>query len=189
MRKLKLQVQMTIDGFIGGVNGEMDWINPNWSEDIKAYVQALTQTVDTILLGKNLAMGFIPHWEAVAKDNNNPDKDAGIIFSAMPKIVFSKTLTSAAQWNNTAIENGNFVEKITALKNQAGQDIMVYGGGTFVSSLIKENLIDELHLFLNPAILGKGMPIFQSIDATKQMTLLSSKHFECGIIVLVYKPN
>jgi dihydrofolate reductase len=186
VRKLKLQVQMTVDGFIAGQNGEMDWMSFNWTDDIKQYVEEITKPVDTILLGKNLATGFIPHWAGVAKDDNNPEKEAGIKYSETPKIVFSKTLTHS-EWDNTAVENGDFVEKINALKMQPGNDIIAYGGGKFVSSLIKENLIDELHLFVNPAILGKGMPIFQEVAAMKKLSLVSSKHFDCGIIVLVYK--
>lgn len=187
MRKLKLQVQISVDGFISGLNGEMDWMALNWSDDIKTYVDEITKPVDTILLGKNLAMGFIPHWAAVAKDTNNPEQEAGITYSQTSKIVFSKTLTKS-EWDNTVVENGDFVEKISALKKQSGIDLIVYGGGKFVSSLIKEKLIDELHLFVNPAILGKGMPIFQDVDVMQKLSLVSSKHFDCGIIVLVYKP-
>lgn len=188
MRKLKLQVQITVDGFISGQNGEMNWMSFNWSDDIKEYVNQITHPVDTILLGKNLATGFIPHWAAVAKDDNNPEKKAGIKFSETPKIVFSKTLDKS-EWDNTEVENGDFIEKIKALKQKPGNDIISYGGGKFVSSLIKENLIDELHLFVNPAILGKGIPIFQEVQSMHKLTLILSKHFECGIIVLVYKPE
>jgi dihydrofolate reductase len=187
MRKLKLQVQITVDGFIAGQNGEMNWMSFNWTDDIKKYVSELTEPVDTILLGKNLAAGFIPHWAAVAKDNNNPEKEAGVKFSETPKIVFSKTLTQS-EWENTVVENEDFVEKIKDLKEQSSSDIIVYGGGKFVSSLVRENLIDELHLFVNPAILGKGMPIFQEVHAMQKLNLVKSKQFECGIIVLVYKP-
>lgn len=187
MRKLKLQVQLSIDGFISGLNNEMDWVTFNWSDDIKKYVDEITKPVDTILLGKNLAMGFIPHWAAVANDKDNPEHEAGVTYTQTPKIVFSKTLTKS-EWDNTEVENGDFVEKINALKNQSGNDLIVYGGGKFVSSLIKEKLIDELHLFINAAILGKGMPIFQNVDTMQKLNLVSSKHFDCGIIVLVYKP-
>ena len=111
MRKLKLQVQMSVDGFISGQNGEMDWMSFNWTDDIKKYVSEITEPIDTILLGKNLATGFIPHWAAVAKDKNNPEQEAGIKYSATQKIVFSKTLTKS-EWDNTEVENGDFVENI-----------------------------------------------------------------------------
>ena len=186
MRKLKLQVQMSVDGFISGLNGEMEWLASNWSDDIQNYVDEITKPVDTILLGKNLATGFIPHWAAVAKDSENPEQEAGIKYSETPKIVFSKTLTKS-EWENTTVENGDFIKRIHELKNQAGNDIIVYGGGQFVSSLIREKLIDELHLFINPAIIGKGMPIFNEVNSMQQLEIMKTIQFECGIVLLKYQ--
>lgn len=177
---------MSVDGFIAGINGEMDWLEFNWSEDIQQYVTELTQSVDTILLGRNLAESFIPHWANVAGDSSHPEQSAGMMFTQMPKIVFSHTLTES-KWENTDVSNGAFQEKINALKQASGKDMIVYGGGKFVSSLIKENLIDELHLFINPALLGKGMPVFQEISSMRKLQLLHSQTFDCGIIALVYK--
>jgi dihydrofolate reductase len=183
MRKLKLQVQMTIDGFIGGPNGEMDWMNMNWTNDIKEYVTAITDPVDTILLGKNLAMGFIPYWtEAIKTNEEGADKMVNT-----PKVVFSRTLKTSP-WERTVIANGDLKEEIKKLKAQEGSDIIAYGGGQFVSSLIKENLLDELHLFVNPVAIGKGMPIFAELSEKQNFHLMGSKHFECGIIVLKYQP-
>ncbi|NHE57217.1 dihydrofolate reductase family protein [Cyclobacterium plantarum] len=186
MRKLKLQVQLTVDGFISGEKGEMDWMTINWSDDLKSYVDGLLQPVDAILLGRHLAEGFIPHWEAVANDQENPEREAGIKFSETHKIVFSKTLTKS-KWENTVVENGDFVEAIKALKQQAGNEMIVYGGGKFVSFLIKEKLIDEMYLFVNPAIIGKGMSIFKEAEARQKLNLLASRQFACGIVVLVYQ--
>jgi len=78
MRKLKLQVQMTLDGFISGPNGEMDWMCFPWTDDIINYVREITEPVDTIILGRKLAEGFIPHWENVVKDPNNPEYEGGL---------------------------------------------------------------------------------------------------------------
>ena len=86
MRKLKLQMQLTMDGFIAGPNGEMDWMKLPWTEDIEKYVTELTAPIDTILLGRKLAQGFIPHWANVAADPKNPEHQAGILFSETPKI-------------------------------------------------------------------------------------------------------
>lgn len=92
MRKLKLQVQMTIDGFIAGKNGEMDFMSFNWDEQLKEYVTDLTKSFDCIVLGRNLAQGFIPYWKDVASNPENPEVEAGKIFSNTHKIVFTKTL-------------------------------------------------------------------------------------------------
>jgi dihydrofolate reductase len=185
MRKLKLQVQMTIDGFITGANGEMDWMCFPWSEDIINFVREITEPVDTILLGRNLAEGFIPHWENVVKNPEDPEYEGGVKYTTTPKVVFTKTL-EISHWENTVLAKGELVDEVNALKNQEGGDIIVYGGGQFVSSLIKEKLIDELHLFINPAIIGQGMPIFQAVSEKQNLKLLSAKQFECGITVLTY---
>lgn len=184
MRKLKLQVQMTIDGFVSGPDGEMDWMTFNWSDDIKEYVRQLTEPVDTILLGRNLAQGFIPHWTAVL---NSPEPEEGAEkFVKTPKVVFTKKLTEC-EWDNTVLAKGELVAEVNALKNQPGGDLIAYGGGQFVSSLIKERLIDELHLFINPAVIGKGMPIFQSVTEKQSYQLLKATAFDCGIVVLTYQ--
>ena len=92
MRKLKLQVQTTIDGFMAGTSGELDWAAIEWSDDLKNFVIGLTGPVDTILLGKNLAMGFIPYWTAAL--NEPVPAEGAKIFVETPKIVFSTTLNA-----------------------------------------------------------------------------------------------
>src|SRR5690606_31448570 len=187
-RKLKLQVQMTIDGFISGQNGEMDWMQCPWTEDIQAYVRKITEPVDTIVLGRKLAEGFIPHWENVASDAKHPDYEGGVKFATTHKIVFTKTLEKSI-WDNTEIAKGDIVEEITNLKSKSGKDIIAYGGGAFVSSLIKNKLIDELHLFVNPAAIGNGMPIFKELNEKQKFSVMDVRIFDCGIIALIYKPN
>ena len=177
---------MTIDGFITGQNGEMDWMKFPWSEDIIDYVRELTEPVDTILLGRKLAEGFIPHWRNVVSNPEDPEYEGGLKYTTTPKIVFSKTLDKSI-WDNTIIENGELIEEVTKLKNQTGNDIIVYGGGTFVSALIKNKLIDEFHLFLNPSVIGQGMSIFKDIENMQNLTLIKATNFDCGIVVLTYK--
>ena len=186
MRKLKLQVQITIDGFISGQNGEMNWMCFPWSEDIKNYVTEITEPVDTIILGRKLAEGFIPHWENVAKNPKNPEFEGGVKYSNTPKIVFTKTIEKSI-WNNTEVANGELIEEITKLKNQSGKDLIVYGGGTFVTALINASLIDEFHLFINPTAIGNGMTIFRGLNHNQNLKLKNNKQFECGIVVNCYE--
>ncbi len=184
MRKLKLQVQITLDGFIAGTNGEMDWMKFPWTPDILDYVNGITEPVDTILLGRKLAEGFIPHWTAALE---NPDvEDFPKKMVETPKVVFTKTFKKSI-WENTVIATGEIANEVNKLKKQNGKDIIAYGGAKFVSSLIKERLIDELHLFVNPAVLGSGLPIFQTVSKKQNYELTHSQSFDCGIIVLVYK--
>jgi len=78
--------------------------------------------------------------------------------------------------------------EIAPLKNRKGKDMIVYGGGSFVSNLVKYNLIDEYHLFVNPVLLGIGLPIFQALETQRTMKLKHAQSFECGIVVMCYEP-
>src|SRR5688500_12576598 len=182
MRKLKLQVQISIDGFIAGLNGEMDWMTWNWDDALKNYVNTLTDSVDTILLGRKMAGGFIAHWSNVCTRSDDPGYEFAKLMIGYPKFVFTKTLnesdTEVRGWANTSLIKTDYIEAIKALKNQEGKDIIVYGGATFDSSLIKAGLIDEYHLFINPAAIGKGMPIFQSLEAKQNLKLAASTPFD-----------
>ncbi|MEM8968781.1 MAG: dihydrofolate reductase family protein [Bacteroidota bacterium] len=188
MRKLKLQVQLSLDGFIGGANGEMDWVTWNWDDTLKQYVDQLTESIDCILLGRKLAEGFIPHWAGVAEDPSNPEVASGRLFTDTPKVVFTRSLSSsdskAAQWKNTVLTEGDLGEEVKRLKQKEGQDLIVYGGSEFVSNLIQENLIDEYYLFINPVALGSGLSIFPQ---RAELTLATSQVFDCGITLLKYE--
>jgi dihydrofolate reductase len=178
---------MTIDGFIAGPGGEMDWMTFNWSQALKDYVTAITAPVDCIILGRKLAQGFIPHWAA------NPEEEGALKINTTKKVVFTKTLDNSdpviASGNNTVLAKGDLVDEITKLKNEEGGDIIAYGGAGFVSALIKHKLIDEFHLFINPAAIGNGMTIFKEMNDKLNLTLVKSISFECGIVVLHYELN
>ncbi|RTQ45922.1 dihydrofolate reductase [Hymenobacter gummosus] len=188
MRKLKLQVQISVDGFIGGPNGEMDWLTCPWDQELDAYVEALTAPVDGIVLGRKLAEGFIPHWAAVAADEGNPDVAAGRKFTDTPKVVFSRTLTQSA-WANTTLARAELPAAIGQLKQRPGGDLMAYGGASFVGSLIAHDLIDEYHLLVNPVAIGRGLPIFQQLPEKRPLQLLAARTFACGITALHYRPQ
>lgn len=188
MRKLKLQVQMTVDGYIAGPNGEMDWTTFNWDNELKKYVNEITEPVDCIVLGRKLAEGFIPYWATVAANPDDPEFTSGKKFTGTHKVVFTKTLDKP-KWDNTVLAKGDLVHEITQLKKQDGNDIIAYGGATFVSALIKQGLIDEFHLFINPTAIGNGMTIFKELDSKQDLTLVKSTSFDCGIVVLNYEPK
>ena len=191
MRKLKLQIQMTIDGFVSGPNGELDWMEWNWGDDIKNYVNDLHSSVDTILLGRKMTDGFITHWTSVVDkhDESTQELKENYEFAKKmidtPKVVFTKTLTSH-NWINTTLANGDLNEEVNKLKTQNGKDIIVYGGAGFVSSLIKNNLIDEYNLFINPTAIGNGLEIFRGLESKMNLLLSVSKAFECGIVLNKY---
>lgn len=183
MRKLKLQVQISVDGFIAGKNQEMDWMIWNWDDALKKYVTEITKPVDCIILGRKLAQGFIPHWAAKPEGE---DPWAIEKFNNTKKVVFSKTLKKS-EWANTLLATGDLVEEITKLKQQDGKDLIAYGGGAFVSALIQAGLIDEFHLFVNPVALGEGMTIFKGLNHQQGLALKRSTAFDCGIALLCYE--
>ena len=176
---------MTVDGYIAGLNGEMDFMVWNWDDELKQYVKDITEPVDCIILGRKLAEGFIPHWATVAANPDDPEFTDGKKFTDTPKVVFTKTLDKS-EWDNTVLAKGDLVDEITKLKKQDGKDIIAYGGATFVSALIKQSLIDEFNLFVNPIILGKGMAIFKELNDKRKLVLESTKAFSCGIVVIKY---
>lgn len=152
---------------------------------MKSYVTQITEPVDTIILGKNLAQGFIPHW--ASRPENEPEWFIDKMNNAK-KVVFTKTLTESP-WAGTDLATGDIVKEVPDIKKQSGGDIIVYGGGTFVSSLIKAGLIDEFHLFVNPVALGNGMPIFKGLEMKQNLKLKQSIGFDCGIVLLNYELN
>lgn len=188
MRKLKLQVQISVDGYIAGTNREMDWMVGDWDDELKKYVTEITEPVDCIVLGRKLAEGFIPYWASVAANPDHLEFTAGRKFTDTKKVVFTKTLEKS-EWENTVLAKGDLVDEITTLKKQDGKDIIAYGGATFVSALIKQGLIDEFHLFINPTAIGNGMTIFKELDSKQNLTLVKSTSFDCGIVVLKYEPK
>ncbi|HMS64521.1 MAG TPA: dihydrofolate reductase family protein [Ignavibacteria bacterium] len=180
MRKLKLQVQMSVDGFICGTKGEMDWMVWDWDEELKNYIRKITEPVDCIILGRKLAEGFIRYWAS------NPQQEGADKLNNTKKIVFTKTL-ERSEWDNTILAKGELSEEINNLKKQEGKDIIVYGGAEFVSSLIRNGLIDEYHLLINPTAAGNGLAIFNELESKQDLKLIKSASFDCGIVLLNYE--
>ncbi len=149
----------------------------------------LTDSSDTILLGRKMTDGFVSYWTDVVE--NQPESREFSFAQKMvdkPKVVFTKTL-EASPWANTTLAKGNLVDEINQLKNQEGEDILVYGGAEFVSSLIEAGLIDEYHLFVNPVAIGSGLTLFGDSEKRLNLTLVKSQAFDSGEVVLFYQPK
>ena len=191
MRKLKLQMQMSIDGFVStGPNDEQHWVTWAWDE-IRPYVLGLLDSTDTILIGRKLAVDYIPYWQDVNTKPDDPMYEAAQRIVRAKKFVFTKTLDKsdpiAIGWDNTELAKGDLADEIKKLKDQSGKDIIVYGGSSFVSAIIKEGLIDEFHFFVNPVALGKGVPVFDKLEKFQNLKLKKSIVFNSGIVMLNYE--
>src|SRR6266550_2632614 len=125
MRKLKLQMQITVDGFVAGPEGQLDWMTWDMDEKLISFINHLTDTSDTILLGKKMTEGFVKYWEQVITQPNSPEYTFGQKMVKMPKVVFSRTLSSI-EGQNVRVENGPLVDAVKQLKGQNGKDIIVY---------------------------------------------------------------
>lgn len=186
MRKLHLQMQMSVDGFVStGPNDEQKWVTLVW-EEIKTYVIGLLDATDTILIGRKLAVDYIPHWQGVEKQPNDPFHGVAERICKARKVVFTKTL-DRSEWENTDVVNGELVEEVKKLKAGSGKDIVVYGGSSFVSALLKERLVDEFHLFVNPIALGKGIPVFSELESWQALKLKKSVAYHSGLVLLNYE--
>lgn len=184
MRRFKLQVQASLDGFMAGPQGEMDWMTLPWSQDLDRYVTDLTDNVDCIMLGRKLAEGFIPHW-ASQPEGEDP---AGVEkMNVTPKVVISTTIADSP-WPNTIVE-ANLAQTVRSLKAADGGDIIAYGGGTLVTSLLSEYLVDDIYLFVNPVALGSGMPIFPLLEVHQPFRQVSATSFDCGVTALHLSPS
>lgn len=185
MRKLHLQMQTSVDGFVStGPDDEQRWVTLVW-EEIQPYVVELLDLTDTILIGRKLAIDYIPHWQGVEKQPDNPFHGVAERICRARKVVFTKTL-DRSEWQDTDLATGDLVQEVKALKAKDGKDIVVYGGSSFVSALLKERLVDEFHFFVNPIALGKGVSVFSEVEDWQAFRLKKSITYDCGLVLLNY---
>lgn len=182
MRKLKLQMQMTVDGFVAGPEGQLDWMTWQMDDQLLAFINHLTDTSDTILLGRKMSPGFVSYWESVKTDSAEYTFAQKMV--NLQKVVFSRTI-DRIDGKNVRVHKGDAAEEVNAIKGKSGKDIVVYGGATFVASLIDQGLIDELNFFENPVAIGSGLRVF---TGRKNLALTASKAYPCGIVVSTYRP-
>lgn len=186
MRKLKLQMQMTLDGMVStGPDDEQKWVTPAL-EQIMPDVLNLLDSSDTILIGRKLAVDYIPFWQAVFQDPEHQMHRIAERIVAAKKVVFTQTLNESI-WENTELASGPLAEAVNHLKNQPGKDLIVYGGRSFVSALIEADLIDEFHFFLNPIAIGQGESPFMQLKQFYALKGLNSKSYQSGIVLLSYQ--
>ncbi|SCW74903.1 dihydrofolate reductase family protein [Mucilaginibacter sp. NFR10] len=171
MRKLKLQMNLAL--------------NNKWDSGMSDFSIDNLKNVDCILHGRKTAEGFIPYWTAIANNPNDAEYKLGRRFADIPNAVFSNTL-KVSPWDNTKIIGGDIKAAIEALKKKNGEDILVYGGDSFVSSLIQHDLIDEFCLLVNPAEIGNGQQTFNPLKNDLELKLVSCKPFACGAALLYY---
>jgi dihydrofolate reductase len=189
MRKLKLQMDITIDGFVAGPNGELDWMTFDWEDKkLVQYLNSVIDSSDTLLMGRKMTDEFVNYWSNALKNPKSPENSFAKKMIDVPKVVFTRTLDES-RWPNTVLAKGDIVEEVNKLKNRPGKDLLVYGGAGFVSSLIKHDLIDQYHFFVYPAAIGKGLTIFSEVGRYLKLKRIDATPTESGITVINYLPE
>ena len=186
MRNLIFFMHTSLDGFVAGPNGEMNWIKLD--EALFDFVANMTDQADTALYGRVTYEMMQSYWPKAGEKPNatKHDKEHSSWYNKVSKVVLSKTMQETGL-QNTKVISGQLSDNINKLKQQGEKNILIFGSPGASQSLLNEGLIDEFWLFVNPIILGQGMPLFKDITGTTKLKFVESKTFACGVIALHYE--
>lgn len=179
-RRIILDLAVSLDGFIEGINGETDWCIMDEDMDFIKFLDS----VDTILYGRksyDLWGKFIPE-----KDSSDMEREIWNQVHSKKKYVFSKLLTKID--NDVTIINDSIAEVVNKLKKEPGKDIWLYGGAGLITTFMNLGLIDEYRLSVHPVILGAGKSIFNDIKQRQELKLVDTRRFSSGVVQLCYQP-
>lgn len=185
MRKIVLFMHTSLDGFVAGPNGEMDWIKVD--DEMFDYAGQRTNEADTALYGRVTYQMMDAYWPTAADKPNatKHDIEHSTWYNKVSKVVLSRTLSSE-NLSNTKIIRDNVISEITQLKQAAGKDIIIFGSPSASHTLMQENLIDDYWLFVNPILLGEGIPLFKNIKNRTNVNLITTHVFSSGVVCLHY---
>jgi dihydrofolate reductase len=187
MRKIISFMHISLDGFVAGPNGEMNWIKVD--EEIFDHVGKRISQTDTALYGRITYEMMENYWPDAGKKPNasKHDIDHSTWYNGAQKIVLSKTM-QGAKLPNTTIISDNLADRIAEIKGQPGSEILLFGSPTATHALIQQGLIDGYWLFVNPVILGNGIPLFENIKEKTSLKLLApTRQFASGVTELNYE--
>jgi dihydrofolate reductase len=183
MRKILVFENVTLDGFMAGPNGELDWAIRD--DEVTEYSKEGNESADTFLFGRVTYDMMASFWPTPMGKSTNPVFAEAL--NNTPKFVFSKTLKKA-DWQNTEVLQELTKEEILKLKQLPGKNMLIFGSGSLVEQLTKLGLIDEYQLMLNPVVLGKGIPLFKDTTEKMNLTLVQARTFKSGLVLLRYQP-
>lgn len=181
LRKVILDLAVTLDGLIEGPKGEVDWcvMDP----DMK-FIDFLHQ-IDTILYGRK-SYELWGQYTPKAEDSDT-EKDMWKAVHSKEKYVFSRTQKRTD--HQATFINDHIVEEVHTLKDQPGKDIWLYGGAGLIATFIQLRLVDEFRLSVHPVVLGEGTPLFIDIKERLNLKLVDTKRFSSGVVQLIYHLN
>jgi dihydrofolate reductase len=184
MRKIIADLQMSVDGFIEGPNGELDWVMADDDEVWRDTFEML-KSVNTFILGRGMYPAYGQYWLALLANPVGSKNEVAYarLADQTPHIVLSKTLDKVA-WKTTRIVRD--VEEIRKMKQHPGKDMLVLGGARLVSSLMNLGLIDELRLMVNPLVFGEGKALFKDVKERHALKLVRAEPLRSGKVGLTY---
>jgi dihydrofolate reductase len=184
LRKVIASPFVTLDGFIAGPDGALDWSVGDEAFD-REQLPALLSRVDAILLGRLTYQALAAYWPFTSAED---DRTADLV-NTIPKFVFSRTLSEApwGPFKNARVVKDDPAEAVAKLKQQSGKDMVIFGSGRLVSQLAQAGLIDEYQLRVNPVVLGSGKRLFPDLKERVKLKLLDSRTSPSGVVVLHYQ--
>ena len=190
MRRLILKMSMSLDGFVAGPNGEIDWMIRSRDEGGKAWVADTLWQAGLHAMGSRSYFAWAEYWPAstdlLAAPMNEIPK---IVFTRQPSLKMAAGGSpAAASWAEAQIANGDLADGIARLKQQPGKDIVAHGGAGFAQSLTRLNLIDEYRLVVHPVALGAGLRLFAPLPQPLDLKLVSTSVFGSGVVAQIYRP-
>jgi dihydrofolate reductase len=159
------------------------WSNPFFNDEAAKFKFAELKASDALLLGRKTYEGFAEAWPRMRKETG----EFGDKMNDMPKYVVSSTLTEAT-WSGSKLIRANAVDEIQKLKAQPGNDLLLSGSGQLFNTLLRANLIDRYRFMVFPIALGKGDRLFAEDASQKVLTLVETKSFESGVVIVEYEP-
>jgi len=180
MRRVVVQMGVTVDGYVAGPGGEGDWRLPPEHPDVREWKLASLRQVGTHIMGRVTYEQMAAHWPTAT------DEYAGFM-NKLPKVVFSATLP-AAGWPGTQVARGDLAAEIAALKSEPGGEIMAHGGAAFVQALSRHGLVDEYRMVILPVALGAGLPLFRDLPRPLRLDLTEARSYPGGTAIHVYQP-
>lgn len=176
----------SLDGFAAGPNGEMNWIYVD--EEIFDFVATMTDKADTALYGRVTYEMMQGYWPTAGDepDASKHDKEHSAWYKQVSKIVLSRTMSGEGLENTTVISD-DLTSNINNIKNREGKNILIFGSPRASHSLLSLGLIDEFWIFVNPVLLGEGMPLFKDVREITKLKLIESRTFSGGVIALHYE--
>lgn len=186
MKRLVLFTHTSLDGFVAGPKGEMDWIKVD--DDMFEYAGQRTREADVALYGRVTYEMMEAYWPTAADQPaaSKHDIEHSKWYNSVAKVVVSRAMKGAKPANTRLVGN-NLAGEVTKLKQGAGKEIVMFGSPTVAHALMAENLIDDYWLFVNPILLGQGIPLFKDIKNKAALTLAASNVFSSGVICLHYE--